>query len=82
MSAMDVVNADIWVLTETWTDFAPASGYKRVAYTKQAADLDAKSKRCWVAIWSKPNLNVLQLGDHGSTDRMLVYTSMARHKVR
>ena len=67
---MKGVNSDVWVLTETWTDFEPFGGYERIAFSSDAADLGAKSKRCWVSIWAKPDLRGVQLDDYGSTDRM------------
>lgn len=53
---MAEVNADVWVLTETWTTFSPGTGYKLLARSKKAADLDRWTDRCWVSIWAKSPL--------------------------
>lgn len=54
--AMEEVNADIWVLTETWRDFSPGVGYSLLAQSSKAEDLAEASKRCWVSIWVKSEI--------------------------
>ncbi len=54
--AMAEVDADVWVLTETWIDYPPAEGYRLVAQSSGAKDLlysANAAKRCWVNIWVK-----------------------------
>ena len=53
---MAEVNADVWVLTETWTTFSPGAGYKLLSQSKKAADLNRWPDRCWVSIWVKSPL--------------------------
>ena len=58
-TAMSEVDADIWVLTETWIDYAPSVGFQLVAQTFGAKDLlysANATKRCWVSIWAKSTL--------------------------
>src|SRR5579871_312771 len=54
--AMAEVNADVWVLTETWTTFSPGTGYKLLSQSTKAADLNRWPDRCWVSIWAKSPL--------------------------
>jgi hypothetical protein len=51
LDGMRQVNADVWVLTETWTDFSLEPGFERVAQSDRAQDLTPE--RRWVAIWVK-----------------------------
>ena len=55
--AMAKVNADIWVLTETWFSFGPGDGYSMVAQSSMAEDLKAWPDRCWVSIWAKSSFD-------------------------
>ena len=55
-NAMAGVDADVWVLTETWTSFSPGTGYKQLAQSQKAADLNRLPERCWVSIWAKSSL--------------------------
>ena len=48
-NAMKGVKADVWVLTETWTDLEPLENYQLVAQSGKACDL--KAERRWVSIW-------------------------------
>lgn len=68
--AMATVAADIWVLTETWSNFSPAPEHRRVAQTSEAADLRSEPDRCWVAIWAKSDLVAQPLMVHAQADRM------------
>jgi endonuclease/exonuclease/phosphatase family metal-dependent hydrolase len=45
------VNADVWVLTESFRDFAPGDDHRLVASSVDAPDRDAAAGECWVAIW-------------------------------
>ena len=54
--AMAGVNADVWVLTETWTTFSPGTGYQLLTQSQKAADRNRWSDRCWVSIWAKSTL--------------------------
>ena len=59
--AMDEVDADVWVLTETWGGFAPGPAYQWVAQSAAAADLPEGSDRRYVAIWSRVEAWLLQV---------------------
>ncbi len=50
---MEAVDADVWVLTETWQGFAPSPEHAMIACSEPAADRDAPDGECWVAIWSR-----------------------------
>jgi Endonuclease/Exonuclease/phosphatase family len=50
---MAEVGADVWVLTETYRDFAPGPGYMLAAYSADAPDRINGPGECWVAIWSR-----------------------------
>jgi len=54
-SAMEKVEADVWVLTETWGEFEPLPDYNLVAQSYPAEDLK-DSDRFWVAIWVRSSL--------------------------
>lgn len=58
--AMEKVEADVWVLTETWSELEPLTGYKLVAQSCPAEDLK-DSGRCWVAIWVRSSLASIEL---------------------
>ncbi len=47
------INADVWVLTETYRDFAPGPEYHLVDYSADANDRQAVDGECWVAVWSR-----------------------------
>ena len=51
--SMKGIDADVWVLTETWVDFPPGENYHLVAKSDAAEDLTAWPNRRWVAIWSR-----------------------------
>jgi exonuclease III len=70
--AMAGIDADVWVLTETWTTFSPGPGYRLVARSGDAVDLKAWPDRCWVSIWAKPLLVVMPLGVRAHRDRLAV----------
>ena len=70
--AMRSVDADLWVLTETWLGFVPPltagkAPHRLVAQSCRAADLalpGRPSDRRWVAVWSRPAARALEvLGD-------------------
>lgn len=46
------IDADVWVLTETYRDFSPGPDYRLVAYSDLAGDRLTEDGR-WVAIWSR-----------------------------
>lgn len=50
---MSEIKADIWVLTETLDDLSPGEGYKCIARSEPAADLETYKNACWTAIWSR-----------------------------
>lgn len=68
LDAIRKVNADVWVLTETWTHFLPPPAYRLVAQSGLADDL--KDERCWVAIWVKPPLTAESVNIQCQSDRM------------
>lgn len=47
------VDADIWVLTETYVDFSPSPNFSLLAHSVDAPDRDAENGECWTAIWSR-----------------------------
>ena len=68
LDAMRKVNADVWVLTETWTNLLPPPAYKLVAQSGPAADM--AHERCWVAIWAKSSITAKRLDIKSQQDRM------------
>lgn len=68
--AMAGVDADVWVLTETWTTFSPGPDYRLLARSQTAEDLKPWPDRCWVSIWTKPPLVAMPLKVHRHSDRM------------
>lgn len=67
--AMNSVDADVWVLTETWEHFSPGEGYRLAAGSSQADDLIPVDRR-WVAIWVKSSFDTEQQVVQGQPDRM------------
>jgi len=65
VEAMNSVNADVWVLTETWTTFSPGNGYRLGAESIAADDLRTWPERRWVAIWVRPSLGATPLAPNG-----------------
>ena len=55
------VNADVWILTETYVGFSPGSEFSLLAHSDNAPDRNAKQGECWVAIWSRLDGNCVQL---------------------
>jgi hypothetical protein len=47
------VDADVWVLTETWRELSPGAGYRLVAASGPARDREADAGELWVAAWSR-----------------------------
>lgn len=68
LNAMEKVEADVWVLTETWTDFKLLPGYELVAQSSKARDLSPE--RRWVSIWARSCLTCEQLTIQSQPDRM------------
>jgi endonuclease/exonuclease/phosphatase family metal-dependent hydrolase len=58
---MAAINADVWVLTETYKGFEPGEGYTCVSISTDASDRDAANDECWVAVWSKTHGKMLTL---------------------
>ena len=70
---MAEVDADIWVLTETWIDYPPAEGYRLASQSFGAKDLlysANATKRCWVNIWVKSTAASTPQAVAHQTDRM------------
>jgi exonuclease III len=65
---MKKIEADVWVLTETWTDFKPLPGYELVAQSSEARDLNPE--RRWVSIWARSSLTYEQRTIQRQPDRM------------
>jgi hypothetical protein len=53
---MAAVEADIWVLTETWKELSPGPGYECVTVSCPAGDRESAGGECWVAVWAKSSL--------------------------
>lgn len=51
LEAMQMMQADIWVLTETHTALSPGSGF--TAVTSQGTDRPCEPGETWVTIWSR-----------------------------
>jgi hypothetical protein len=68
--AMDTVDADVWVLTETWVNFSPGEGYRLAAESSLADDLKTWPDRRWVAIWVKSNHDAERQEVQSQSDRM------------
>lgn len=64
--AMTAVNADVWVITESWTNRCLLPDYSLVTQSCEAPDLE--SHRRWVAIWSR--LDAQSLDVQGQPDRI------------
>jgi endonuclease/exonuclease/phosphatase family metal-dependent hydrolase len=64
------VNADVWVLTETWEQFSPGDGYRLAAESSLADDLKTWPDRRWVAIWVKSAFEAKRQEVHSQPDRM------------
>lgn len=50
------VEADVWVLTESFRGFSPGPGYRLVASSVDAPDREAIRGECWVAVWARLEL--------------------------
>lgn len=50
---MASVDADVWVLTETWRDLAPGEGHRLIAESASAPDRESAAGERWVAVWSR-----------------------------
>lgn len=68
--AMAKIDADVWVLTETWIDLPPLLNYRLVAQSRDADDLMRWPNRCWVSIWAKSSLAARTQVVHSQADRM------------
>ena len=55
------VNADVWILTETYIGFSPGSDFCLLAHSANAPDRNARQGECWVAIWSRLNGHRIQM---------------------
>jgi hypothetical protein len=67
--AIDTVDADIWILTETWVHFSLGENYRLAAESNPADDLTPVDRR-WVAIWVKSNLDAKRQEVKNQPDRM------------
>lgn len=68
LQSMEKVNADVWVLTETWLSLPPGPDYRLVTCSVAAEDLGTSPDRRWVAIWSRRRARPLSV--HGDPERM------------
>lgn len=57
LGQIETVEADVWVLTETYQDFTPGTEYELIAHSTEAPDRNAKRGECWVAVWSRRPLS-------------------------
>lgn len=56
------IEADVWVLTESHRELAPAPSYQLVASSESAPDLDGVGGERWVTIWSRVHAEEAALG--------------------
>ena len=70
LQSMAEVDADVWVLTETWVIYGPGAPYRLAAQSGQANDLMGRPDRCWVSIWVRSNLVTRTMEVWGQQDRM------------
>jgi exonuclease III len=68
--AMAEVDADVWVLTETWKTFSPGIGYQLAAESSLADDLKTWPDRTWVTVWVKASLAAKSQEVQNQSDRM------------
>lgn len=70
--SIKVVNADVWILTETWTktNLEPLSGFLSAAQSSQAEDLASAPERCWVSIWVRHPIAHEGVEIHAQRDRI------------
>ena len=68
LTAMREVDADVWVLTETWADLVPLPDYQPVVESGAAEDLTPD--RRWVAIWVKKCVSAERQDIRSQPDRM------------
>lgn len=57
--AMQEIDADVWVITESWTNRCLISGYSLVSQSCEASDIERH--RRWVAIWSRLDSEPLEV---------------------
>ncbi|MEI8343112.1 MAG: endonuclease/exonuclease/phosphatase family protein [Verrucomicrobiota bacterium] len=65
--AIEDVETDVWVLTETHPDFTPGDGFERAAVSATAPD--RKGVQCWVAIWVRKDWDSAELTLTGQPER-------------
>jgi hypothetical protein len=51
--AMTEIDADVWVLSETFQGFSRRPDHKLIAWSTAPPDREAAAEECWVAIWSR-----------------------------
>lgn len=57
--AMQEIDADVWVITESWTNRCLISDYSLVSQSCEASDIEPH--RRWVAIWSRLDSEPLEV---------------------
>ena len=60
-SHMETIDADIWILTETWQQIAPSPAHHLIAYSTTAPDRESTAGEAWTAIWSRFPADALSL---------------------
>ena len=63
--ALGHIDADVWVLTESHPQFAPAAEYRHISMSAQAPD--RVHGGCWVTIWVRDGIPADALGPHRGT---------------
>jgi hypothetical protein len=58
---MTGIEADVWVLTETYRSLSPGPDYELISSSIDAPDRDATKGECWVALWSRFPAKPIQL---------------------
>lgn len=65
--ALGLIDADVWVLTESHPEFVPGAEYRRIALSTQAPD--RVQGGCWVVIWVRDGMPAEALVITGEPER-------------
>jgi len=65
--ALEMIDADVWVLTETHREFSPGASYREAAVSGTAPDRTDGER--WVSLWVRDSLMALPLTLRGEPER-------------